>query len=60
MPVEVQGNPKGWISRKMPRDRSYKPTSHQLALTELVDLELAHTNSRSFRRLCHALELLAA
>lgn len=58
-PVEEEGSPKGWLSRKMPVGRSYKPTSHQLALTERVDLELACANSRSFRRLCHALELLS-
>ena len=58
VPAEEQSSPKGWISRKMPQGRSYKPTSHQLILSELVDLELAYANSRSFRRLCHALEIL--
>ena len=57
--AEEQSSPKGWISRNMPQGRSYKPTSHQLALSELVDLELAYANSRSFRRLCHALEILS-
>ena len=59
VPAENQSSPKGWLSRKMPQGRSYKPTSHQLALTELIDLDTAYVNSRSFRRLCHALEILA-
>ena len=57
-PVESQGSPKGWIGRQMPSGRSYKPTIHQLLFSNLVDLELAYKNSRSFRRLCHALEQL--
>ena len=60
VPAEGQRSPKGWLSAQMPRGRSYKPTSHQLPLTELVDLDLAHQNSRSFRRLCHAVEQLSA
>ncbi len=43
------------------RDRSrepYKPTSHQAALTHQIDLDLVHSRSRSFRRLCHAVDEL--
>ena len=51
-------NPKGWIKELMPKDQSYKETSHQAPYTRAIDLDLARQNSRSFRRLCHALELL--
>ena len=57
-PVEAQGSPKGWLTRHMPKGRAYKPTAHQLSFTNLIDLQLAYDNSRSFRRLCHALEQL--
>ena len=49
---------KAWITNRMPRDRAYKETTDQVALTHHIDLELVHNRSRSFRRLCHALEEL--
>ena len=55
-----QHSPKGWLSANMQNGRSYKPTSHQLALSQRVDLASAYDKSRSFRRLCHAVEQLAA
>lgn len=48
---------KEWLSARMSHS-SYKPTRHQAALTHHIDLNLVHTRSRSFRRLCHALEEL--
>ncbi len=47
---------KGWLNRQLPDDRSYKPAQDQVVLTAMLDLELTRRNSRSFRRLCHALE----
>ena len=52
------GNPKQWFTDQMPQGRAYKETAHQASLTNVLDLDLAHTNSRSFRRLCHAVEQL--
>lgn len=49
---------KEWLSARMPRDRGYKPTDDQLDLTFYIDLELVRHRSRSFRRLCHAVEEL--
>ena len=57
---ENQHSPKAWLSANMPRGRSYKPTSHQPALSQRVDLASAYDRSRSFRRLCHAVEQLTA
>lgn len=54
---EIQ-NPKQWLSSQMPSGQSYKETIHQLSFSNRIDLELAYSRSRSFRRLCHALELL--
>lgn len=47
---------KGWLDRKLPPGHSYKPAQDQAVLTAMLDLELTRKNSRSFRRLCHALE----
>lgn len=49
---------KGWLTSNMPRGRAYKETMDQVPLTEYIDLNLACANSRSFRRLCHAVEEL--
>jgi hypothetical protein len=49
---------KGWLTNQMPLGRAYKETLHQAALTNWIDLNLAHDNSRSFRRLCHAVQEL--
>ena len=56
--VESVGDPKGWITELMPGGQTYKETSHQASYSTAIDLDLAHQNSRSFRRLCHALEQL--
>ncbi|MFT4087567.1 MAG: DUF4276 family protein, partial [Gordonia sp. (in: high G+C Gram-positive bacteria)] len=39
---------------------SYRETIHQAAFTSLIDVELASARSRSFRRLVHAVEVLAS
>ena len=57
--VESQSSPKSWLTHSMPPGRAYKPTLHQELLTAHIDLQMAYDNSRSFRRMCHALEQLA-
>ena len=49
---------KGWLERYMPRDQGYKETSDQEHLTHHIDIELTYWRSRSFRRMCHAVEEL--
>ncbi len=56
--VEDLGNAKAWLTNHMPSHRAYKETSDQVVLTHYIDLRLAHDQSRSFRRLCHAVEEL--
>ena len=59
--AEAVKNPKDWLNQRFPHGRAYKERADQEALTRLLDAELTRTNSRSFRRLCHALtEALAA
>lgn len=41
-------------------NESYRETIHQAAFSNLIDVELAASRSRSFRRLVHAVELLVA
>ena len=56
--VEDVNNPKQWLTDQMPPGRAYKETTHQASFSELIDVGLAYNKSRSFRRLCHALEQL--
>jgi hypothetical protein len=56
--VEARRGAKEWLSKQMPSGRIYKETIHQVSMTQQIDLELARQNSRSFRRLCHAIEEL--
>ena len=56
--VEDIRDAKGWLNRNMPSHVAYKETSDQEHLTHHIDLELVHSESRSFRRLCHAVEEL--
>ena len=56
--AETVPNPKQWITALLPQGQAYKETTHQAAISSFIDLDLAHKNSRSFRRLCHALEQL--
>lgn len=62
--LEYDGDPearrgcKGWLSRQMPSGMIYKETQHQEEFTRFIDPECARANSRSFRRLCSAVEQL--
>ena len=49
---------KGWLKRRMPRGRTYKETSDQASLSTFIDIEHTLRRSRSFQRLCHAVEEL--
>ena len=55
---EDASNPKQWLTDQMPSGQAYKETTHQVSLSRVIDLDLVYRNSRSFRRLCHALEQL--
>lgn len=57
-PVEERRGVKEWLTSKMPAGIIYKETLHQVRFTTMIDLGLAHQRSRSFRRLCHAVEEL--
>jgi len=56
-------NPEGRRGAKRELEKlmleSYKETRHQPRFSALIDLETAHKNSRSFRRMVHAVETLA-
>ncbi|MEW6211610.1 MAG: DUF4276 family protein [Acidobacteriota bacterium] len=54
--VESIKNAKRWLNDHFPKDQAYKETIHQEAMTRLLDIELAATRSRSFRRFLHAIE----
>ena len=54
--VETISDAKKWLSDRMPKHMAYKPTQDQRELTSMMDLQLASTRSRSFRRLRHAVE----
>ena len=52
-------NAKGWLSARMPRDRSYSPTRDQSPLTAVFDLEQARRGAPSFNKMWRAvMELL--
>ena len=55
--VESVRGAKEWLSNRMPDD-GYSPTQHQADLTPHIDLDIVRSRSRSFRRLCHAVEEL--
>ncbi len=56
--VEGRRGVKEWLTRQMPRGQGYKETIHQVKFTSRIDLDHASCRSRSFRRLCHAVEQL--
>lgn len=56
--VEELRGVKEWLTQHMPPGRAYKETLDQAPMTEHIDLESAYARSRSFRRLCHAVEEL--
>ncbi len=58
---EAKQDVKGWITAQLPkvngrRRVAYDEAEDQLSMTRLIDVTLARDNSRSFRRLCHAIE----
>jgi len=56
--IESLRGVKDWLSNQMPPGRIYKETVNQPSLSQSIDLNLAQANSRSFRRLCHAVQQL--
>ena len=56
--VESVASPKGWIQVRMSQSSGYKETQDQPALTPYIDIEHTLRRSRSFQRLCHAVEEL--
>ncbi len=56
--AEERRDVKGWLKKQMDEGIGYNPVVHQKKFTSLIDLELAYENSRSFRRLYHAIEQL--
>jgi hypothetical protein len=56
--VEEFGGAKDWLTRRMPPGLAYRETRDQASYTQAIDIEAAVKASRSFRRLCHALEEL--
>ena len=56
--VEDIRGAKEWLTRHMQFGRRYKETTDQEHLTPHIDFGLTHSRSRSFRRLCHAVEEL--
>lgn len=55
--AEGPRNAKGWIGERI-LNGGYSPVKDQAAFSSKMDLDLAHANSRSFRKLvtaCHAL-----
>jgi hypothetical protein len=54
--VESRAWVKGWLTEQFPPGRIYKETFDQEPMTKLLDLERVRQRSRSFRRLCHALD----
>jgi hypothetical protein len=49
--AEVPRDAKGWLKERI-AGRTYGETIDQPAFTAVMDLEQAHANSRSFRKLC--------
>ena len=58
--AEEFGGAKAWLTNRMPPGLAYKETKDQAALSATMDIEGAFQASRSFRRLCSALEELVA
>ena len=54
--IESKRGVKEWLTSQLPSGYSYKPTVDQARFTKLIDIHLAKQRSRSFRRLCHAIE----
>ncbi|MDG4549934.1 MAG: hypothetical protein P9F19_17875 [Candidatus Contendobacter sp.] len=48
---EIARDAKGWLSERMGANR-YRETTDQPAFAALLNLQLVHARSRSFRKLC--------
>ena len=57
---EEYGDAKSWLEKKLEAGFSYKPTRDQVKFSANMDIGLALERSRSFRRLCSALDELIA
>ena len=58
--VESISGVKAWLGDQMPSGRAYRETTDQASLTDRIDISLAASNSRSFVRLCHAVDEIVA
>lgn len=58
--VEAIRDPKGWLSRSMPRDQRYREVRHQPSFAAVMDIDLARSNSPSFDKLCREIDRLTA
>ena len=56
---EARRGVKEWLTKQMPRGRTYNEPLHQKAYAKHLDARLAHDRCRSFRRLVSALHELA-
>ena len=56
--VEDIRGAKEWLRGRMRGSQRYRPASDQEGLTHHIDMDLTHRRSRSFRRMCHAVEEL--
>jgi hypothetical protein len=56
-PEEIRGA-KGWINQQMGLAKKYKETIHQQEFTRSLSFRRAYMHSRSFRRLCSAVNQL--
>ena len=56
--AEEYSGAKTWLTNRMARGLAYKETKDQPALSDTMDIEAAFQASRSFRRLCKAVEEL--
>ena len=54
--VEEVTAAKGWLQRHMPDDQRYSENQRSEPLTHHIDMDLTYSRSRSFRRLCHAVD----
>ena len=58
--IEAKRSPGDWLKGHLPAGYTYNKGEDQSAFTQMIDIELAKANSRSFRRLCHAVEEIIA
>jgi hypothetical protein len=56
--IEAIRGAKEWLSMRMPRGQTYKPTLHQAEFSSALDIGLARLRSQSFDRLCAEVQRL--